>query len=333
MLYLRYDETGHMDGGGAQVHRKLAIYSLAVKYKLQYIESPLIGVITPNVSPEVESRTEILAGWNKLTESLHASDPNALAKREFMDPWLSKDFFYLALQYNDLKVRTRITWEHIFATHIQPAYKQLRMRKFSPAIAHISRALDKVFFFYSLFARHDCVIVVTEPFNLIESGDDYIRSSKSIDELQKLKNEVTIGVHVRRGDLKATDGSRYLPDVYYVKTLKFVTDLLRVKSIGYSIIYYVDLPRNNNLFESERQSFSWGFATLEHSYTVNIESDSQALKSLSLSDVIIGSKSSYSFVAGLLSSALVIQPQWWIDNPSDWITINPDEFDPQLLEK
>jgi hypothetical protein len=125
---------------------------------------------------------------------------------------------------------------------------------------------------------------------------------------------------------------RYLPDSYYISVLRNLTNALKHWGLTYSIVYYVDFPHADNYFEENHTTFSWGFLTSEDPYTINIEGDARALRSLSLSDVIIGSKSSYSFVAGLLSKALVIQPQWWIDNPSNWITVKLDTFNLPILE-
>lgn len=332
MLYLQYNNIGHMDGGGAQTHRKLAIYSLAVKNGIRYIDAPLIGVITPSFSPEVESRPEVLFAWNQLTEFLPKTGPKTRFVKKFSDPWLNRDLFRLLLLYNNKKFPLKLTFKHLFNTHARPFFRHLRNLNFSYSFKHFMRAFTKTVFFSYLYRNRDCVLTITEPFHVVKSGDDYLFDSISLSDLKMCKQPIKIGIHVRRGDLSEADFDRYLPDEYYVKVLRNLTSFLSENGIRYTIEYYVDFPKANNYYQSRSCQFSWGFVDSTETYSINIEDDALALKSLATSDVIIGSKSSYSFVAGLLSKALVIQPRWWIENPSAWITVELDNLNCPILE-
>lgn len=322
-----------MDGGGAQIHRKLAIFSLAKNNGFGYIDSPLIGVITPSYSPDIEYRKEILDSWNALTKDMHSSEVNLAAAKKFIDPKLSLEFFNLVTQYHQFRIPFRLSLKHLVNFHFKPGLRLIRRCQLAQANMHFMRIISKFSFFLALLFGRNCVLIVTEPFDVIKHGDDYVHNSKSWTTLQGKSIPLKIGVHVRRGDLSSTDVTRYLPDEYYKEVLNFVITLLKSKSIAYELIYYVDFPRKNNNFEDLIDPSFWNFALINEPFTVNIEADSQALKSLSSSDLIIGSKSSYSFVAGLISKAWVILPKWWIENPSDWITVELNDSRFPILEK
>ena len=261
MLYLQYNESGHMDGGGAQTHRKLAIYSLAVKNGIGYIENPLIGIITPSFSPQVEARQEILASWNQLTASLPIALSFTSPRKELRDPWLSQDFFKILLLYKDSVFPHKLTLIHLFDTHLLPSFRQFRRLNISRSISHLARAWDKIKFFHALYAKKDCVLIITEPFHVVQVGNDYVHHSAAWSDLKAYSRPVKIGVHVRRGDLVQTDTMRYLPDSYYISVLRNLTNALKHLGLTYSIVYYVDFPNTDNYFEENKTTFSWGFLT------------------------------------------------------------------------
>jgi hypothetical protein len=173
--------------------------------------------------------------------------------------------------------------------------------------------------------------VITEPFGVVTRGDDYLHHSTNFEDILNSKKEIVIAVHVRRGDLSPLDRQRYLPDGYYREVSQYVIRRLKASGTPYRIIYYVDFPKLDKFGSQKSDEFSWDFALHEESFQVSIEEDAPALISMSRAEILIGSRSSYSFVAGLLSQACVFFPEWWVQNPSDWITIKLNELNyPQL---
>jgi hypothetical protein len=331
MLYLQYNVHGHIDGGGAQIHRILAIYSLAKFRNLEFIKLPLVGVITPSYSPEIEHRQEVLRSWNSMLDYLPNSTKTPRSPQVFDDKWLDPDFFRLTEKISKSRKYIFFVPHYLLIKHFIPALKFLLKSRTSSSFQQLNRAKEKTKLFLRLVLNKDCVLNITEPFKVVTEGNQYIHSNLKLGEVVKLQRSVSIGVHVRRGDLNETDRTRYLPDAFYVEVLNFVLTFLNLKNIAYSIEYFVDLPKGGNFFVSENKKFSWNFIPLGMEYTVNIESDAGALRSLSAKDIIIGSKSSFSFVAGLLSSAVMIQPEWWINNPDDWETIKLSDSNLPLL--
>lgn len=331
MLYLQYNVHGHIDGGGAQIHRILAIYSLAKFNNFEFIKLPLVGVITPSYSPEIEHREEVLESWNSLLNFLPSSTRTPRRAYVFSDYWLDPDLFRLVEKLSKSKHSLALIPNYFLIKHFIPGLKDLLKGRFAKAFGHLKRAFEKSKLFLRLALNMDCILNITEPFKVVTEGNQYAHSNLRLDHLVKQNHPLSIGVHVRRGDLNPTDKTRYLPDTYYVEVLNYVLNVLKEKPTPYKIEYFVDLPKGDNFFVSENKEISWNFIPEGIEYTVNIQSDADALRSLSSNDIIIGSKSSFSFVAGLLSDAAMIQPEWWINNPDDWNTVKLSELNLPLL--
>jgi hypothetical protein len=105
----------------------------------------------------------------------------------------------------------------------------------------------------------DCILNITEPFKVITEGNQYAHSNLQLNQVVQQKQQVSIGVHVRRGDLLTTDRTRYLPDAYYVGVLSYLLTLLNNNNIFYSIEYFVDLPKGDNFFVNKNMGISWDF--------------------------------------------------------------------------
>ena len=331
MLYLQYNVHGHIDGGGAQIHRILAIYSLAKFRNFEFIKLPLVGVITPSFSPEVEHRQEVLESWNSLLNYLPSTKETPIRAQVFDDEWLDPDFFRLLEKLHKSKYAIHRVPHYLLTKHFIPGLKMLLRRRSSNSLHHLRRAREKLKLFHRLALQKDCILNITEPFKIVKDGNQYIRRNLQLNEIIENRHTVSIGVHVRRGDLQETDQNRYLPDAYYVEVLNAVLNDLNENRVSKEVEYFVDLPKGDNYFASDNRKISWNFIPQGVDYTVNIQSDAGALRSLSSKDIIIGSKSSFSFVAGLLSNAAMIQPEWWIDNPDDWKTIKLSEKNLPLL--
>src|SRR3972149_24046 len=118
-----------------------------------------------------------------------------------------------------------------------------------------------------------------------------------------------VGVHIRRGDILRLPpdecASRILPNSYYVAQIE------SLKSIYPSLDIHI-------FSEGDPSQFS----ELGH-YALHLnENHFESFNNLASADILILSRSGFSYLAGLVSSGLKITPYpWWHKFPDEWIKI------------
>jgi hypothetical protein len=128
-------------------------------------------------------------------------------------------------------------------------------------------------------------------------------------------NELNIAVHVRRGDLlpgrQFSDlSSRMLSDAWYLKILNVVT-----QNTNQKLAIHIFSEGKDGQYHSENGTpFSWRAHFQDRPYAVyeHIDSDFMAtFHHLLNADVLIGSKSGMSHLAGMLGKHIKIMPKMW----------------------
>ena len=128
-------------------------------------------------------------------------------------------------------------------------------------------------------------------------------------------NELNIAIHIRRGDLlpgrQFSDlSSRMLPDAWYLKILNVVA-----QNTNQKLAIYVFSEGKDGRYHSENGNpFSWKAHFEDTPYVVYEYIDSDFLSTfhhLLNADVLIGSKSGMSHLAGMLGQHIKIMPKMW----------------------
>ncbi|MBU3581063.1 hypothetical protein ICN19_03410 [Polynucleobacter sp. AP-Capit-er-40B-B4] len=128
-------------------------------------------------------------------------------------------------------------------------------------------------------------------------------------------NKLNIAVHIRRGDLlpgrQFSDlSSRMLPDAWYLEILNTI-----IRNTQKDIAIHIFSEGNDGKYHSERGTpFSWKsyFENTPHVVHEHIDSDFKGtFHHLLNADILIGSKSGMSHLAGMLSKQTKIMPKMW----------------------
>ena len=178
---------------------------------------------------------------------------------------------------------------------------------------------------------------------LSEEYLEYLRGSSIVrynpeDEEQQTKDEgnpssllFTIGIHIRRGDIGpcrplTRNYHRYLPNSHYIRLIDYYIaqhDVAQqnVKSNVQVTIY------------SESESYESFDVFRQRGYNVILDGSIEDVwKGLVTKDVLILSRSSFSFVPAILSRGIVVYTPFWHQPLPSWEVVN-DEFMNQTISE
>ena len=159
------------------------------------------------------------------------------------------------------------------------------------------------------------LVKISYPYNLTDKFPDlynYIFEYSFFDNpFRSCIDEIIIGVHIRRGDVvKPENKNRYLSDDYYLTIIDKIIER-NLQNQKFKIYIYSEKGHNYNFDKFK--------------YLSNVEikldyDDIETLKELSYSNILIMSKSSYSYVAGLLNkNGMIVYCPFWHNKKSNWI--------------
>jgi len=124
-------------------------------------------------------------------------------------------------------------------------------------------------------------------------------------------NKFNIALHIRRGDVQSTNSNRerYTSNEFYLEKMKYLSETYADKDIQFHI-YSEGSVEEFECFQSEN--------TVLH---LN-EDVKMTFIGLITSNVLVQSKSSFSYVAGLLTKGIVYHIPFWHPPMSEWILLN-----------
>ena len=159
-----------------------------------------------------------------------------------------------------------------------------------------------------------------------------------------------VPVHVRRGELFAVDSHRMLPNSYYISVCNRIAELLTRANKSFRFDLYTEMPRTALTVhghshgidhriddsieispEELRLSEFDGIANIR--YRIN-EHPVSTLFNLASADVLVASRSSYSYVAAVAGTVkCVVCPRFWHALMPGWAESDPETgyFDSQKL--
>jgi hypothetical protein len=153
-----------------------------------------------------------------------------------------------------------------------------------------------------------------------------------------------VALHVRWGDLFVADSWRLLSNDFYIQTALRIGRILRRLEIPYQIELHTEVPtREFTVLPEHHRTFKLnGPATLNpemprlHEFEVlpnlvpHLNEDTiSTLYQLSTADVLVISRSSFSFLAAMLNRhGMVLYHPLWHACPSSWLIVEPNgKFD------
>lgn len=143
--------------------------------------------------------------------------------------------------------------------------------------------------------------------------EKYRSSPKEKDQLFNKSEKVNIAIHVRRGDVSETGihSERYTNNLHYKSLLNSLIKMLNELKIGSSIHLY-------------SQGSAKDFYDLED-FNIHYHLDEcvfTTFDNIVEADVIIMSKSTFSYTAALLSKAIIIYEPFWHKPLQKWISLS-----------
>jgi hypothetical protein len=292
MLYLTYNNTAHTDGAGAQLQRILCIYLCAKHskelfgFQVGYIHTPLLKLDYQGLQC-LETNSEDHALVNRWNENFNIpSDPLPVS--------------YHTIETSDLL----------------------------PSVIRQYRDYPE-----------DILFKVTYAHRTIDAVPSILQTKISLPWLQTtLQSPLKIAVHVRRGELMVVESARMLPNSYYIQCLQSLIQLLTNFSLPFEIHLHTEVPTKafevtpthhgileripNSLTIDPSQNRIEEFNVIPNLYYHINEDPIKTLQDLTNSDILLASRSSFSYVAGILKpkGAVLFHPFWHGLSP-DWIPI------------
>jgi hypothetical protein len=175
------------------------------------------------------------------------------------------------------------------------------------------------------------------PYPLVDQNPAAYESVKVISPFVAKPHSVfRLAIHVRRGDLFAVDPDRMLPNSYYVKTAQTIARILEGLSIPYRCELYTEVANKAFDVTSTHHGIH---QRISHSVTLDprlnrledfdaipqlriiANGDAiEALNGMATADILIMSRSSFSYVAAILNrrGVIIYHPFWHSPLPS-WI--------------
>jgi len=293
MLFLTYNNKGHTDGAGAQIQRILSIFMISKFYtkmtdvKIGYIHTPIYKLDYQGLQ-YLESNTS--------SDDLHEQYNNII---ELPSDSINGNFIEITEQY---------------LTHalIMQNYKTTENIILKTTFAH---------------SVHDFIPEIHNiPVDL-----SWIST--------KISLPINIAVHIRRGELFVVESDRMLPNSYYVECMKTLSIILNEKGITHTFHIYTEIPTKkvtvtpshhgilnritDSIIINPEDNHLEDFLCFNNIiYHIN-ECPVKTLQELTNSDILLASRSSFSYVAAILKKkgSVLFHPFWHSLSPS-WIPVS-----------
>jgi hypothetical protein len=306
-LVLTYDNTALTDGVGAQLQRIYGIWAISRLLGVPYLHSPIACV-------DYQGLTALEA---------NASDPtfhlefNELFDIE-SDPLPTDEF-------HTINLRT-----------IHPG--QFRLLEF---LVDSGATRGK-----------PGLVRLVMPYGIADRFPDCYEPCKEISPFAPTERKgrvLRVAVHVRRGEQTVLKSDRLLPNAYYIEVATNVARVLDALKLCYRIELWTEVPTEEfTVYGDHHGIFDRAagpvlvtpemyrlddFDVVPNLVRCINGKTIDCLRSLATADILIMSKSSFSYVAAVLNrNGIVLYHPFWHPAPSSWTTVQPDgQFDRSAL--
>lgn len=177
----------------------------------------------------------------------------------------------------------------------------------------------------TLFVIRDCHFMANRHPNRYERFKTQLENNYAMTAKDGYDNgyetgKTNIAIHIRRGDVSKTDEPhRFTDNSRYVKLLDLVVTAIRNRGQEFSI----------HLFSEGAKDDFGDFSHLPISYHLN-ENTFKTFHGLVSADILIMSKSSFSYVAALLSKGVVIYEPFWSKPLKRWVVAKDRDLNSTL---
>lgn len=302
-IALTYDNTASFDGTGAQVQRILGIYAVCKRFQIPYVHSEIAElIITPLDSFQTE--TDLKEYLQRANQYFTFPSDSRIERVET----LSKLQTLTQSKLLEARIRNKVPigkWKLI-------------------ALANPFQILNQMPNIYTLAAQDlNCTKISSDKKKIILH---YRRGSNTLDILP--------GESTPRG----------LSNDWYLRTLRKYVNAYQAAGINFSVEIYTDMPKSTFIYRPKVfQSHLWSyeprfkdgeiemfgedikstiFGGFGEVLTVHHGGDPlQGLIDMSQADILITSRSSYSYVGGLLNlnGIVVMPPGFWHKKLDTWV--------------
>jgi hypothetical protein len=286
-MYITYNNLGHTDGAGAQLQRIISIYKIAKYYNIGYIHTGIKHLDNQGVT-HIEN--------NSVDESQ-------------ID--LYNNLFYIQGDKPD-------TSDYISIFLDSPTIEDLKSY---------------------IVSGENVILYITHSHVIIDSNADILNIPLKFQWSETtIKFPLKIAVHIRRGDLFVVESHRMLPNSYYTHCMKSLEGIFTHANIPYEFHIYSEMF--SSTVDVSRYVSKYYSKNIDHPVFVNLddfnledfkafnnvvfhinECPVKCLIEMSNADVLVSSKSSYSYTASIINQkGIIIFPPFWHSMKQSWIS-------------
>jgi hypothetical protein len=306
-LVLTYDNTRLTDGVGAQLHRIYGIWAISRLFDLPYLHSPITRVDYQGLGALEANAFDPIFHF-EFNDLFHIDS----------DPVPHDDFFSIDLG------------------NIYPGQIQL-----FPILVDSGATLGK-----PALAR------INFPHGIGDRFPDCYEACKKISPFASPDRDgrmLRVAVHVRRGEQVLVDSGRLLPNAYFINVAASVARVLDGLKIEYQVELWTEVPTGEFTVYPDHHGISGritdsalitpemyrldDFDVLPNLVRRVNGKTIDCLRQLATADILIMSRSSFSYVAAVLNrNGIVMYHPFWHEPLSSWMTVQPDgRFDRRAL--
>jgi hypothetical protein len=317
-VFLTYDNKNNPDGVGSQLHRVYGIYCLSRLLGAKYIHSPLHEVSYQGMDAfqNQEKDPTFVETFNRVftLPSDHTTTPNPaiISMQSIPVGRLDRAF---GLRYSGRR------------KHLLP----IRLSKFGRMVANWSRV------------NAETIVRIGAPHTLL---DRYARGYELCESLSPFKinapnDPLRIALHVRRGEIMFVNSERLIDLSYYVEVARGLATALTRAQISFQFELHSELlqkeasvlpsdpafkDRIHDLIQLHPEHDPFGaFDELPGIKRFINEPAMTCIERLATADILVMSKSSFSYLAAILNpGGIVLYHPYWNYPLSNWLVAKPN---------
>ena len=296
-IALTYDAMKFADGAGAQLQRIYGTYSIARLINASYVHTPL-GRVDYQGLLALESGAHDPDYHRELNAVFHIKS----------DSIAGAEFHVVAL--NAISMNT---------------------------IGALADGFDA-----GVTGGRPILVKLVEPYGIADRFPDCYDVCRGISPFSAAPREhrpVRVAIHVRRGELLVVDSHRMLSNAYYVKVAQSLVDIFNRLAIDYRLELHTEVATKEFVVQPNDRGIGhlvapatvrpdmYGlheFDILPNLvYRIN-EAPLDCFRQLATADVLVMSRSSFSYVAAILNrTGVILHHPFWHAAPSRWLTVDP----------
>ena len=303
-IALTYANDKLMDGAGAQLQRIYGIYALSRYLHVPYVHTPLKKI-----------------GYQGLAQ----------------------------LEKNSISPNAQDRWNRIFKIRSDIKLPPNTITRYidTPSEADIERYKDE-----AEKANQFYLLQILLPYQITDHNPEIYRCLRDVSPFHSARSHVfRIAIHVRRGEEFAVESQRMLPNSYYVAATLKIVAALRQLDIPFVCELYTEVaskpfvvtPRTHGIageikkpvIIDPKMNRIEDFDALPNLHKYINTDPIGTLRGMATADVLIISRSSFSYLAALFNRGIVIYFPFWHKPLNDWLTsdINGNVSSEDLLKR